>query len=212
MSQALKTSTITPPRHPAWHCGHYWLEAESIKRGMCASCCTKEYARTHHNAICAKCGGGMRRSPKQLAKSMRNFCSIQCRNSFYKPPTIRKCVQCRKQYVISHSAQVYCSIKCQAKSRTISVPIPCDYCGTMISKHPSQIVRYARHFCNNKCANLGRKLAQPNTQCCVCATPIYRKPKQMKLHPRHYCTFKCMGIDKSKPRKDDGRWVSSAAA
>jgi hypothetical protein len=197
------------PNFPAFACGHYWLEAESKKRGMCGSCCTKEYARTHHNAICALCGGGMRRSPKQLAKSKRNFCSIKCRNGFYKPKVFLKCIRCKKQYERTHAAQVYCSLRCQADARTISVPLPCDNCGVMMRKHPSQIVRYKRHFCGNECANKARVLATPNTQCSVCAKPIYRKPKQLSMHPKHYCTFKCMGIDK---RKEDGRYNSRAAA
>lgn len=69
----------------------------------------------------------------------------------------KTCPICGKEFKTKYRKQVFCSHSCVGVSQRKRKILTCDYCGEKFCKVYSQIKRYEKHFCSNKCRYLANK-------------------------------------------------------
>lgn len=110
------------------------------------------------------------------------------------------CNYCNNEYSVPkgrNNKTKYCSHECRQKGSRKRVELPCDYCGTTITKTPSQLKKTKNYFCSHKCADTFRTESLNEIRHCEVCNGEFTTGKKNK---KRFCSIKCQGVWQSIER------------
>ena len=119
---------------------------------------------------CKECG---KKISAMYKSHLRKFCSHRCANTNSGPGRMKrvffKCKNCGKSIEVVRSNAAWrgkvlcCSRDCwfRYRSNQKTVNVNCGFCGKVIRRLHSRVVRYKRMYCGRKCFKVGMRANPP---------------------------------------------------
>lgn len=77
------------------------------------------------------------------------------------------------------------------------IKVECEICKNTFFKKESLVKKYKTHFCNIKCAKIGKRTNLISTYCNQCNKIFYRKKSQIEKYQNNLCSKKCAHLLKT---------------
>lgn len=173
-----------------------------LAMGVCKDC------QVNTMVLCA-CGCGRYRRKYSPDGSEREYISghNDSKINVHKPPLIKKCAVCGKDFVAVMSRRILCSLECRAKWGKINpayerkrIEAKCAICGKIVYREPSDIARGCKVVCSKACQYrlLSLRYRGPRTQKIKLAA-------QRDNYQCLICQFdKVIEVHHIKPKRKDG--------
>lgn len=144
--------TLKPVLYEA--CRECGIEFEKpLASGVCKTC------QANVMILCA-CGCGNYRKKYSKNGTLREYISghNDSKINLHKPPLIKKCIVCGKDFIAVMSRRILCSLECRAKWGKINpawerkrIEAKCAICGKAVYREPSDIARGYNVVCSKSC-------------------------------------------------------------